>query len=137
MYCKTVEYKDYLGNDRKDECWFNLSESELTEMQWSVVGGFANFITRIANAQSEPELMKLFKDLILMSYGERTADGRGFMKKDPVTGRPLSEMFEQTIAYNKIFMELFQSTEAATEFVNNIIPEGMAEELQKTQEESK
>lgn len=131
MYIKTIEYKDYLGNMRKEDFYFNLSESEVMEMELSKEGGFSQWITRIANAQNTPELIKLFKSMILMSYGERSLDGKSFFKKDPETGRPLSEAFEQTAAYPVLFMELATNTEAATEFINKVIPENAAEAIEK------
>ena len=131
MYIKTIEYKDYLGNVRKEDFYFNLSEAEIMEMELSKDGGFDQYITRISNAQNTPELIKLFKSLILMSYGERSLDGKSFLKKDPETGRPLSEVFEQTAAYPVLFMELATNTEAATEFINKVIPENAAEAIEK------
>lgn len=131
MYIKTIEYKDYAGNMRKEDFYFNLSEAEVMEMELSKEGGFDQWITRIANAQNTPELIKLFKSLILMSYGERSLDGKSFLKKDPENGRPLSEQFEQTAAYPVLFMELATNTEAATEFINKVIPENAAEAIEK------
>ena len=111
MYIKTIEYTDYSGNKRKEDFYFNLSKAEIMEMELSKEGGFDQWITRIANAQNTPELVKLFKSLILMSYGERSLDGKAFYKKDPQTGRPLCE--------------------AATEFINKVIPEDAAEAIDK------
>lgn len=131
MYIKTIEYKDYDGNMRKEDFYFNLSEAEIMEMQLSKEGGFDQWITRIANAQNTPELIKLFKSLILMTYGEKSLDGKSFIKIDPVTGRKLSEQFEQTAAYSVLFMQLATNTEAATEFINKVIPENAAEAIDK------
>ena len=131
MYIKTIEYTDYSGNKRKEDFYFNLSKAEIMEMELSKEGGFDQWITRIANAQNTPELVKLFKSLILMSYGERSLDGKTFYKKDPQTGRPLCEEFEQTAAYPVLFMELATNTEAATEFINKVIPEDAAEAIDK------
>ena len=61
----------------------------------------------------------------------RSLDGKSFFKKDPETGRPLSEAFEQTAAYPVLFMELATNTEAATEFINKVIPENAAEAIEK------
>lgn len=131
MYTKTIEYKDYSGNMRKEDFQFNLSEAEIMEMELSTEGGYDQWITRIYNAQNTPELIKLFKSLILMAYGERSLDGKKFLKKDPQTGRPLSEEFEQTAAYPVLFMELATNAEAAAEFINKVIPENAAEAIEK------
>ena len=131
MYIKTIEYTDYSGNQRKEDFYFAFNEAELMEMELSTEGGFDQWITRIANAQNTPELIKLFKSLILMSYGEKSLDGKKFIKKDPTTGRPLHEEFEQTAAYPVLFMELATNTEAATEFINKVIPENAANAIEK------
>lgn len=131
MYIKTIEYKDYSDNQRKEDFYFNLNEAEIMEMELSKDGGFDQWITRIANAQNTPELIKLFKGLILMAYGEKSLDGKKFIKVDPTTGRKLAEEFEQTAAYPVLFMELATNTEAATEFINHIIPENAAAAVEK------
>ena len=128
MYIKTIEYKDYDGNMRKEDFYFNLSKAELMEMELSTDGGFDQWIRRIANAQNMPELIKLFKSLILMSYGEKSLDGKSFIKVDK-DGRKLADAFEQTAAYSVLFMELVSNTEAATEFINKVIPEDAAEAI--------
>lgn len=131
MYIKTIEYTDYSGNPRKEDFYFAFNEAELMEMELSTEGGFDQWITRIANAQNTPELIKLFKKLILDSYGEKSLDGKKFIKVDPTTGRRLSEEFEQTAAYPVLFMELATNTEAASEFINKVIPENAAAAIDK------
>ena len=131
MYIRPITYKDFDGNERTEDFYFNLSEAEIMEMELSKDGGFDQWIKRIAGAQNLPELIKLFKSLILMSYGEKSLDGKSFIKKDFQTGRPLSEQFEQTAAYSVLFMELATNTEAATEFINKVIPENAAEAVEK------
>lgn len=131
MYIRPITYKDFDGNERTEDFYFNLSDAEITEMELSKEGGFDQWIKRIANAQNLPELIKLFKSLILMAYGEKSLDGKSFLKKDLVTGRPLSEQFEQTAAYSVLFMELVTNTDKATEFINKVIPENAAEAIEK------
>ena len=131
MYIKTIEYTDYSGNSRKEDFYFAFNEAELMEMELSTEGGFDQWITRIANAQNTPELIKLFKKLILDSYGEKSLDGKKFIKIDTTTGRRLSEEFEQTAAYPVLFMELATNTEAASEFINKVIPENAAAAIDK------
>lgn len=131
MYTKTITYKDYNGEQRTEDFRFNLNEAELYELQLSTNGGYDQWIMRIANAQDTAEMIKLFKSLILMSYGEKALDGKGFIKKDPVTGRPLSEAFEQSAAYPVLFTELATNADAAAEFINKIIPASAAEAIDK------
>ena len=88
MLKKTINYTDYNGIERTEDFYFNLSKAELAEMELSVDGGYAEMAQRIADTKNGPELVKLFKDLILKAYGEKSLDGRRFMKVDE-KGNPL------------------------------------------------
>lgn len=127
MFTKTIKYTDYNGVEREEKFSFNLTKAEIMEMELGTVGGLAETINRIVAAQDAPELIKLFKDLILRAYGEKSADGKRFIKNDE-----LKEAFSQTEAYSILFMELSQDADKASEFVNGIIPADLSKELQKS-----
>lgn len=117
MLKKTITYKDYNGVDRTEDFYFNLSKAEVLEMEMSTSGGLAEMITRIVAAQDQPAIIKVFKDLILKAYGEKSADGKRFIKNDE-----LAIAFSQTEAYSELFMELATDADAAAKFVNGIVP---------------
>ena len=89
----------------------------------STTGGFAEMIQRVVAAQDAPSIIKIFKDLILKSYGVKSPDGKRFIKS-----KELSEEFSQTEAYSQLFMELATDADAAAKFVNGIIPADMAQQ---------
>ena len=126
MLKKTITYTDYNGAERKEDFYFNLTKAEIMEMEMSISGGLTEMINRIVAAQDAPAIVKIFKELILKAYGEKSADGRRFMKVDE-NGVPLSINFSQTEAYSQLFMELATDADAASAFVNGIVPnvEGM------------
>ena len=105
MLKKTITYTDYNGNERTEDFWFNLTEAEITEMQLGVHGGYTAMLNKIIAAQDTPTLIKIFKDLVLDAYGEKSADGKRFVKEDR-DGYRLSNDFKQTEAYSKLYMEL-------------------------------
>lgn len=117
MIKKTITYTDYNGVERTEDFYFNLTKAEITEMEMSTTGGMSEMVKRIIAAQDTPTLIKIFKDLILKSYGEKDIDGRRFIKSEE-----LSTAFSQTEAYSQLFMELATNAEAAADFVNGIIP---------------
>lgn len=123
MLKKTITYTDYNGTERTENYYFNLSKAELTEMELSTTGGFAELIQNIIDAQDGPAIMKIFKDIILKAYGEKSPDGKRFIKSDE-----LSTAFSQTEAYSELFMELVTDAEKASEFINTIIPADIAAE---------
>lgn len=117
MYKKRIKYTDYNGNPREEDFYFNLTRTELTEMEFSSAGGLQNYIQKIIDAQSGQEIIAVMKDLIFRSYGEKSLDGKYFNKS-----KELSEAFSHTEAYDILFMELATDDKAASEFVNGIIP---------------
>ena len=122
MLQKTIKYKDYNGNERSKTFYFNLNKAELAEMQLTTKGGLDEMIQRIINTQDVPKLIEIFKDIILKSYGEKSADGEMFIKKDE-NGHKLADRFAQTEAYSELFMELSTDSTEAAAFINGIIPD--------------
>lgn len=126
MYKKTISYEDYNGEQQTRTFYFNLSKAELIEMQFSSEGGLQERLTRMIETKDGSGMMKTIKELILRSYGEKSADGNRFIKS-----KELSESFEQSEAYSELFMEIATDEKAAEAFVNGIIPKQLAAELQK------
>ena len=117
MLKKTIKYTDYNGVEREEDFYFNLSKAEIAEMELEIPGGMTAMLQRITAAKDTPSLVKIFKDLILRSYGEKSADGKRFIKS-----KEISEAFSQTEAYSQLFMELATDADAASKFVNGIVP---------------
>ena len=126
MLKKTITYTDYDGNERKEDFYFNLNKAEIMEMEMSTSGGMAEMLQKIVDSQDAPAIIKAFKELVLKSYGQKSPDGKRFIKN-----AALREEFEQTEAYSQIFMELATNAEEAAKFVNAIIPNDVAKELPK------
>ena len=124
MLKKTITYTDYFGEERTEDFFFNLSASELVEMETSVTGGFSSMIKGIVNAKDNPTIMKMFKQIILSAYGEKSEDGRRFVKSQEI-----SKAFSETPAYTKLFLELVANETKASEFINSIMPSD--EEMKK------
>ena len=116
MLKKTIVYTDYEGNERTDDFYFNLNQPELLEMNVSEKGGLEKVIEKIIATDDFKKLVEIFKEIILKAYGEKSLDGRRFVKS-----KELSEQFSQTEAYSILFMELALNAEAASDFINGII----------------
>ena len=123
MLKKTITYTDYNGNTRTEDFYFNLSQAEVTEMMLSVDGGLTEMIRRIVAAQDGKQIISTFKDIVLKAYGEKSPDGKRFVKN-----QELRDAFAQTEAYSKLFMELATDADAVAVFVNGILPPQQAEE---------
>lgn len=126
MLKKTIKYTDYNGVEREEDFYFNLSKAEIAEMELEIPGGMTAMLQRITAAKDTPSLVKIFKDLILRSYGEKSADGKRFIKS-----AELKESFSQTEAYSELFMELATNADSASAFINGIIPADVAKASKK------
>lgn len=122
MLKKTIEYVDYNGNSRKEDFYFNLTETECVELETSISGGLSEMIQKIVNTDDMTTIISVFKDFIMKSYGEKSLDGKRFIKVSDA-GIPLNIAFSQTEAFNVLFMELATNPEKAAEFFNAIIPD--------------
>lgn len=125
MLKKEITYTDYNDQQRTESFYFNLSKAELAEMQLTVEGGLQTYIQSIIDAKDGASMVKIFKDIILMSYGEKSLDGKRFVKSDEIRAG-----FEQTEAYSNLFMELITDDKAAAEFLNGILPSDLQAEVQ-------
>lgn len=118
MLKKTMKYTDFDGNERTEDFYFNLTKAEVTEMEMSTEGGLTKSLNKIVAEQDSKKIIESFKDLILRSYGEKSPDGKRFIKS-----QELRDSFSQTEAYSDLFMELATNAEMASAFVNGIIPQ--------------
>ena len=124
MLKKTITYTDYNGTERTEDFYFNLTKAEIMKMEMGTKGGLAEMIQRIVNAKDAPAIIAVFEDLILKAYGVKSADGKQFMKSEAITAE-----FAQTEAYSNLFMELATNAEAASAFVNGIVPADMSKQI--------
>lgn len=124
MIKKTITYTDFNGGERTEDFYFHLTKAEITKMEMSVNGGMAERIQRIVSAQDQPAIIEVFEDLIKKSYGVKTPDGRGFVKR-----KEDLEAFMATEAYSQLFMELATDSDAASKFVNGIIPADLSKQI--------
>lgn len=126
MLKKEITYTDYNDTSRTETFYFNLSKAELAEMQLSANGGLETYINNIVEAKDGASMVQIFKDLILKSYGEKSPDGKRFVKS-----KEISDGFSQTEAYSQLFMELITDDKAAADFINGIMPKDIQDELKK------
>lgn len=132
MLKEVLKYVDFDGNEREEEFRFHLTKAELAEMNFSAKGGLEKMITRIINERDTTELIKIFKELLLRSYGKVSDDGRRFIKSPE-----LRTEFEQTQAYSDLYMRFLEDPDQLVKFVEGIVPPDIAEEYRKNVSEGK
>lgn len=126
MLKKPITYTDFDGNTRTEDFYFNLSESELIDWQLTTEGGLLTRLQTIVKANEKHTIMKTFKEIILKAYGEKSSDGRYFDKSDEISTR-----FSHSAAFNVLYQELLGNDNAASEFINALLPADLAEKLAK------
>lgn len=122
MLKKTIKYTDFNDVEQTEDFYFHFTKAELAEMNLSYEGGLEAYIERIANTRNTPELIKLFKELILKAYGIKSDDGKRFIKSEE-----LRDAFSQTNAYTELFMELAGDDKAAADFITKCCPKDIQE----------
>lgn len=127
MIKQTIKYTDYDGIERTEDFWFNLNKAEIMEMELTTVGGMQKMLERIVAEQDSKRIVEIFKDIILRSYGQKSPDGKRFIKN-----KELTDAFVQTEAYSELFMLLATDAEAATKFINGVVPNDIEKGLSKT-----
>lgn len=120
MLKETIEYVDYNNTPRKEDFYFNLNEAEIIEMSANQID-LAARLQSVVDANDGGEIMRVFKDFLRRAYGEKSEDGRRFMKVDD-NGRPLVYGFMETEAYNKLFLRLVTEPDYAATFIQGILP---------------
>ncbi|MDR1753389.1 MAG: hypothetical protein LBR74_00580 [Eubacterium sp.] len=117
MLKKTITYEDFNGVKRTEDFFFNLNKAELLELQFGESGGLSNILERIVAENDSQKMMEMFKKVITMSYGQKSDDGKRFIKNQQVL-----EYFTSTNAFSDLFMEIATDADKAAEFIKAILP---------------
>lgn len=130
MIKKTVKYEDFDGNERVEDCYFNLTQTELVDVAMDLPEGFMDSLgndpskidqnaaaVKMIETFGNKGIMEFIKELLLKSYGVKSEDGRRFEKSEQ-----LSKEFSETLAFDAIFIELLSDDAAAADFINKILP---------------
>lgn len=117
MLKKTIKYTDYEGQERNEDFYFNLTKIEITEMDLNYEGGLVKTLDKISQTADAKKVYEIIKDLILLAYGEKSLDGKKFVKN-----KELRDGFMQTEAYSELMMALLSDANMLTTFITGIIP---------------
>ena len=120
MVKKTITYVDFDGVTRTEDFYFNLTKAEITEMDLSYEGGLQPMVEKITTSKNITEILGVFKDIIRKAYGEKSLDGKHFMKS-----KEINDSFTSTEAYSELLMECLSDPDSASAFINGIIPQNL------------
>jgi len=126
MIEKKITYTDFNDVKRTESFWFHISKAEMSRKEFTTTGGYSNYLQRIVNEEDPAKLYKIFEEIICLSYGEKTDDGKRFIKEKD--GEPLYKRLQESPAYDELIMELFDAKKAA-EFVKGIFPKDLVDKV--------
>ena len=129
MLKRDITYEDFDGEKVTETFYFNLTKTEIVELEVGYDGGLQAALQRIIKADDRKTLVAEFKKIVLLSYGKKSDDGKRFIKSDE-----LREEFSQTAAYDSLFMELATNDDSAATFIKGIVPKDFAREMDKVQD---
>ena len=123
MLVKPITYTDYNGVERTETFYFNLSQAELIDMQLGGKDGlYSNKLQKMIDNHDAAAIVATIKEFVLKSYGEKTDDGKRFIKSPEI-----SEAFMQTEAYSQLITELLSDDAKSSEFILGIMPQALRE----------
>lgn len=132
MLAKTIKYTDYNGVDREEVFYFHLSKADV--IKWITTNGnytLDTVLEKMIRTENAKDLVSEFETLIMMAYGEKSLDGKRFIKSQEV-----KDAFRESEAYSVLFMDLISDAKKAAEFFNKIIPSDLAAEVSKLMNEN-
>ncbi len=127
-----ITYENFDGEELTEEFYFNLTKTEMVELEVEHKEGMQEWLDRIIKTEDRQLMIAEFKRIILLSYGEKSPDGKLFVKNDQIR-----ESFSHHAAYHTLFMQLATEDEAAANFIKGILPKDLAKEVDKVNEETK
>lgn len=116
MLKQTIKYIDFNDNERTEDFYFNLTKAEALELEIEYEGGLAKLLQELIDSKDNRRIIEIFKKIILKSYGEKSEDGKRFIKNQEIR-----ESFAATEAYSELFMSMLDA-EKAELFINGIVP---------------
>lgn len=125
MLKKSITYPDFNGNIQTDDFYFNLTKTELAELDIDAGGNLAAILQRMVEKKDGAAMAKFIKEIIVRAYGEKSDDGKYFDKGDDFA---LGKRFTRSNAFDVLFTEILTSEDgsAAEAFLYGVIPADVA-----------
>lgn len=120
MFKYTVNYEDFDGNQQSETLFFNFSKPELMKLQMKDNGKYTDHLQVVAESNNPMEIMNAFSEIILMAYGQKSEDGKRFIKSDEAR-----EEFSQSAAYDAFLFELIGDPDIMNKFMVGVFPKDL------------
>lgn len=126
MLKKTITYTDWNGEERTEDFYFNLTRVEVVELEYDVESGtsLSDWLDTLIKSKDYGKIIQTIKKIILTAYGEKSSDGRRFMKNDDIR-----RSFEENPAFDELYMSMVTDSKKAADFLSGIMPSVVRENL--------
>lgn len=118
MLTKTVTYTDFDGNERTEDIRFNFTKEELVRLNLSKEGGLEYYLNKLIQTRNTKEVAAILREVLLLAYGEKSADGKRFVKSEEI-----SKNFADSAMFSDIYMELVNDPDKCADFFKKVIPQ--------------
>ena len=120
MQKQTITYTDFNDVERTEDFYFNLTATELLELNKSIDGGFETALANAVKTEDVLAVYALIQKTILAAIGQKSEDGRFFKKTPEYTAE-----FEASAAYQGLLDDFLNHPDRANAFVTGILPKEM------------
>ena len=131
MISYTIKYTDLFDNEAEDKVYFHLTKDEVYDLIAERRKTLLGQASRIQEDQDFLEGYQFVRDIVLRSYGERSDDGKRFIKTEEAT-----TAFRQSLLFDEVLEKIFESDKSADAFVNAVMPPKMVELINKEQDKN-
>lgn len=131
MLKKTIKYTNFDGVEVEEDFYFHISKAELAKLQIlhsKYDDGFSGYLKAIVDAKDPKQIMNAFEEILRLSYGIRSEDGRRFVKSET-----LFDEFKQTEAYSELYYGLVTDAINSSEFVKALLPSDVVNNAKEIQ----
>lgn len=134
MIKKTITFENFLGEKETEDFYFNMSKGELVILQMSAITqrteSLQDKLEKIGKSLQGRDLVAVLDEIILNTIGQKTTDGKKFIKNDQIR-----EDFKSSGAWSELVVELLSSADAMGDFINGLMPANLRKEVDQTVKE--
>ena len=121
----TVTYENFDGENVTEDLYFHLNIKELQDMEnWDVP--LTQRIAKLTKTEDGKDAFNLMRDIIETAYGERSSDGKRFLKSPEIRN-----MFTEGLAYDEVIIQFIDGTTDLGKFIEGLLPKKVFELAKK------
>lgn len=114
MIKETIEYENLMSGEKETaELYFHLNKPELVALS-----GEIDELKEVMNSNDNVRMFTKIKEIVLLAYGVRSADGKRFVKSPEIT-----KEFEQSEAFSEYMFALASDADVQDRFFKGLFPE--------------